>query len=117
VSAEGKHGALLIPREQAAVVGANIRALRRACGWTQAQLAGKMGWASASTVCAAEGHRDGKQRNFTPAEVDQLAGIFDVRPWELITRCAHCKGNPPVGYTCQTCGSGLGDIRRSKKRE
>jgi hypothetical protein len=96
--------ALFIPREQAAVVGSNIRALRWAYGWTQAQLADKMGWASASTVCAAEGHRDGIQRNFTPAEVEQLAGIFDVRPWDLISRCGHCKGNPPVGYTCQTCG-------------
>lgn len=104
MSAKGTHRALFIPREQAAVVGANIRALRRAHGWNQTQLAGKMGWASASTVCAAEGHRNGIQRNFTPAEVDQLAGIFDVRPWDLTSRCAHCKGNPPVGYTCQTCG-------------
>jgi transcriptional regulator with XRE-family HTH domain len=92
-----------IPRERTVTAGANIRALRRAFGWTQAQLAGKMGWASTSTVCAAEGHRDRAQRNFTPAEIDQLAGIF-VRAWELISRCAHCKGNPPVGYTCQTCG-------------
>ena len=51
----------MIPHEQAVTVGANIRALRRAYGWTQAQLAGKMGWASASTVCGAEGHRDRTQ--------------------------------------------------------
>jgi hypothetical protein len=96
-----------IPREQAVTVGANIRALRRAYGWTQPQLAGMMGWASASTVCAAEGHRDGAQRNFTPAEIDRLAGIFGVRASELTDRCAHCKGNPPAGYTCQTCGKGV----------
>ncbi len=97
----------LIPHEQAVTAAANIRALRIARGWTQTQLAGKMGWANASTVCAAEGRRDGRQRSFTPAEISLLADIFGVRPWELTSRCAHCKGNPPVGYTCQTCGGSL----------
>jgi transcriptional regulator with XRE-family HTH domain len=81
----------MIPHEQAVTVGANIRALRRACGWTQTHLASKMGWASPSAVCAAEGHRDRTQRNFTPDEIARLAGIFGVHPWELT--CWPYKGS------------------------
>jgi hypothetical protein len=48
---------------QSAVAGANIRVLRRRKGWTQGQLGELMGWPTTSTVCAAEGHRDGRQRD------------------------------------------------------
>jgi hypothetical protein len=94
-----------IPKAQAAVVGANIRVLRQRNGWTQAKLGQLMGWRSNSTVCAAEGQRGGQQRGFTPGEVQQLADIFSLTPWQLTTRCANCDGHPPPGYTCQTCGS------------
>jgi hypothetical protein len=67
-----------IPAEQFAVVGANIRALRLRKGWTQAKLGELMGWPTTATVCAAEGHRDGRQRGFTAREVQQLAGIFGI---------------------------------------
>ena len=65
-----------IPAEQFAIVGANIRTLRLRKGWTQAKLGELMGWPTTSTVCAAEGHRDGRQRGFTAEEVQQLAAIF-----------------------------------------
>jgi hypothetical protein len=51
-----------IPQDQAAVVGMNIRVLRQQHGWTQAKLGELMGWLSNSTVCAAEGRRNGRQR-------------------------------------------------------
>ena len=51
-----------IPAGQCAIIGANIRTLRHRKGWTQAQLGELMGWHTNSTVCAAEGHRDGRQR-------------------------------------------------------
>jgi hypothetical protein len=95
----------VIPREQAAIVGANIRALREGRGWPQSYVGGLMGWTSNSTVCAAEGHRDGRQRSFTPDEVRRLAGIFGVKPWQLTTRCANCAGHPPTGFACLTCGA------------
>ena len=69
-----------IPGEQCVIVGVNIRALRQRRGWTQARLGEVMGWPNASTVCAAEGHRDGRQRGFTTEEVEQLAALFDVCP-------------------------------------
>jgi transcriptional regulator with XRE-family HTH domain len=94
-----------IPRDQAAIIGANIRALRRARGWTQAQLGKLMQWPTSSTVCAAEGRRDGRQRGFTTDEVQRLADIFGVKASQLTTRCAHCCGYPPPGFACLTCGT------------
>jgi transcriptional regulator with XRE-family HTH domain len=95
----------IIPREQAAIVGANIRTLRTAKGLPQAQVAELMGWTSNSTVCAAEGRRGGRQRNFTTDEIERLADFFGIEAWQLTTRCANCYGQPPPGYTCQSCGS------------
>jgi transcriptional regulator with XRE-family HTH domain len=100
-----QNGAEVIPREQAAVVGANIRALRQGKGWSQAQVGQLMGWTSSSTVCAAEGHREGRQRRFTTEEVQRLARIFGVKAWQLTTRCANCEGHPPTGFACLTCGA------------
>jgi len=94
-----------IPAEQFAVVGANIRTLRLRRGWSQAKFGELMGWPAASTVCAAEGHRYGRQRGFTAAEVDRLACIFGVPTWRLTTRCANCGGDPPTGFACLTCGA------------
>jgi hypothetical protein len=96
-----------IPVEQFAVVGANIRALRQRKGWTQAEFGELMGWPTAATVCAAEGHRDGRQRGFTAGEVQRLAVIFGVSAWQLTTRCANCGGHPPTGFACLTCGARL----------
>jgi hypothetical protein len=96
-----------IPPEQSAVVGANIRALRQRRGWSQGMLGELMGWPTTATVCAAEGHRDGRRRGFTSEEVRRLAVIFDVSAWQLTTRCANCGGHPPTGFACLTCGSRL----------
>ena len=92
-----------IPVEQFVVVGANIRALRQRKGWTQAELGELMGWPTTATVCAAEGHRDGRQRGFTAEEVRRLAVIFGISAWQLTTRCANCDGHPPAGFACLTC--------------
>ena len=94
-----------IPVAQAVVVGANIRVLRQRNGWTQARLGELMGWRSNSTVCAAEGRRASRQRGFTPEEVQRLAGIVAIKPWQLTTRCANCNGHPPRGFTCEACGA------------
>jgi transcriptional regulator with XRE-family HTH domain len=96
-----------IPAEQSAVTGANIRVLRLRKGWTQGQLGELMGWPTTSTVSAAEGHRDGRQRGFTAKEVDQLATIFGVSLPQLTTRCANCGGQPPAGFACLICGACL----------
>ena len=91
--------------EQFAVIGANIRILRQRNGWTQAKLGELMGWPANSTVCAAEGHRNGRQRQFTTDEVQRLADIFNVPSWRLMTRCVNCDGHPPAGFSCLSCGA------------
>jgi hypothetical protein len=94
-----------IPGEQSAIVGVNIRTLRQRKGWTQVKLGELMGWPNASTVCAAEGHRDGRQRGFTTEEIRQLAALFGVCPSQLTTRCVNCGGRPPAGFACLACGA------------
>ena len=102
-----------IPQEQAAIAGANIRALRQRKGWTQPERGALMGWPDASTVCAAEGRRAGRQRGFTTGEVTQLAAIFGISPQQLTTRCANCGGHPPAGFACLACGAGAISGRNS----
>ena len=94
-----------IPEKEAATVGLNIRTLRQRKGWTQAELGELMGWPNPSTVCAAEGHRNRRQRGFTTGEVRQLAAIFGVTPWQLTARCENCNGHPPNRFTCLACGA------------
>ena len=53
-----------------------------------------MGWPSNSTVCAAEGRRNGRQRGFTTHEVERLAAIFGLSPAQLTMECANCGGHP-----------------------
>ena len=86
-----------IPEGQPAIVGVNIRTLRQREGWSQAKLGELMGWQSASTVCAAEGRRDGRQRGFTAREIERLAASFGVSPRQLTTQCTNCNGQPPTG--------------------
>jgi hypothetical protein len=100
-----------IPAEQRATVGANIRALRQRNGWTQARLGELMGWPTAATVCAAEGHRSDRQQGFTTGEVTRLAAIFGISPSQLTTRCATCGGHPPAGFACLACGATPGSGR------
>ncbi len=94
-----------IPEEQTVIAGVNIRTLRHRKGWTQAKLSELMGWQNASTVCAAEGRRDGRQRGFTAGEIERLAALFGVSSWQLTTRCANCGGHPPAGFACLACGA------------
>jgi transcriptional regulator with XRE-family HTH domain len=94
-----------IPADQSAVIGANIRTLRQRQGWSQAKLGELMGWPTNSTVCAAEGRRNGRQRGFSTDEVGRLAAIFNVPIWQLTTWCANCDGHPPTGFSCLTCGA------------
>ena len=101
----------MIPEGQSAIVGANIRTLRQRKGWTQVKLGELMGWQSASTVCAAEGHRNGRQRGFTTEEVKRLAAIFGISPSQLTARCANCEGHPPAGFACLACGATPSDNR------
>jgi hypothetical protein len=95
-----------IPEAEAAIVAVNIRTLRQRNAWAQAGLGELMGWPNASTVCAAEGRRNGRQRSFTAREVRQLAAIFGVPSGQLTAHCVNCNGHPSAGFACLACGAG-----------
>lgn len=97
-----------IPAEQSAIAGANIRALRQRNGWIQARLGELTGWPGTSTGCAAEGHRNHRQRGFTTGELTRLAAIFGISPSQLTTRCVTCGSHPPAGFACLACGAAPG---------
>jgi len=112
---DGRRRADQIPADECAVIGANIHALRQRNGWSQSKLGELMGWPTNATVCAAEGHRKGRQRRFTTHEVERLADIFDVPTGQLATRCANFDGHPPIGFACLTCGAyGTQSVTRPK---
>ncbi|HET9973803.1 MAG TPA: helix-turn-helix transcriptional regulator [Streptosporangiaceae bacterium] len=92
-----------LPPALSAIAAANLRVLRQRHGWTQAHLSHLMGWGGAPTVCAAEGHRGGRQRRFAAWEIGHLAALFGITPAQLLTRCATCQGQPPPGYACLAC--------------
>ena len=97
VTARQPGPAIKLPAVECAIAAANIRVLRQRNGWSQAYLGELMGWPAPSTVCAAEGHRGGRQRRFARWEIAQLAAIFGVPTLQLLTRCAICGGQPPPG--------------------
>jgi transcriptional regulator with XRE-family HTH domain len=105
-----------IPEKQAAVAGVNIRTLRQRKGWSQAKLGELMGWPSTSTVCAAEGRRNGRQRGFTAREIERLSSIFGISAGQLTARCVNCGGHPPSGFACVACGAALGAAARHSGR-
>ena len=106
MTAGRRHRIGQLPEAEAAIVAANIRTLRQRNGWTQAEFGELMGWPNASTVCAAEGHRGGRQRGCTAREVRQLGAIFGVPSGQFTAQCANCNGHPPAGYACLACGAG-----------
>jgi hypothetical protein len=59
-------------------------------------------------VSAAERSVDGKRvRKFDIDEVARIADVFGVTIDELLmppAPCPQCDGDPPPGFTCNTCG-------------
>jgi hypothetical protein len=96
-----------IPEGQSAIVGANIRTLRQRKEWSQAKLGELMGWQSASTVCGAEGHRDGRQR-FHRHGNRAASRHLRYLPRLLTTQCVNCNGQPSAGFACLACGAAPG---------
>jgi len=95
----------VIPREQAAAVGANIRALRRGKGWTQAQVGELMGWISNSTVCAAEGRRAVGSGASPPLRITPCP-----RPWATLAARVAAIPKP----SSHRASAGTGVLRRAE---
>lgn len=80
----------------------NLRTLREAQGWTQAELAGASGVIQ-STISAIElGHRRGPAKAVEMLAAALGAGVPALRSPES---CENCAGWVGRGFICQQCGT------------
>lgn len=92
-------------------ISGRVRRLRKLKGWTQAEAVGQFNrvsgenWSEASWGLA-ERVGKGRQRAWTANEIYALAQLFEVPVGDLFeTFCGRCEGTPPLGFTCNVCGS------------
>lgn len=102
------------PTDAARVMSANVRRLRQARGWTQVEAAQRFAeihgehWSNASWS-QAEQSGGSRQRAWSVDELVSMARLFGVPVAALLPdppACPQCKGAPPAGFTCNTCGTG-----------
>jgi transcriptional regulator with XRE-family HTH domain len=83
---------------------ASMRQLRIKRGWTQPQLADRLGMTTA-VVLALEAGRRG--REFTVNEAMRLAAVFGVPLAEMMPPpdCPYCQDSPRPRTACLECGA------------
>jgi hypothetical protein len=89
-----------LTREQSAIVGRKVRALRISANWTQAYL-GKLVERSGSRISRMESG----ERLFVDEDLVLLAAIFGRTRDDLLPGCANCAGVPRPGFACLVCGA------------
>ncbi|MEX3206024.1 helix-turn-helix domain-containing protein [Streptomyces acidiscabies] len=99
----------------AEIISRNVRRLRRARGWTQAEAAQKLSaitgqlLSNVSWSAAERSPETGRPKSWTANEIAALAELFDVPVGDLFEPqppCRVCGEKPPVGFTCNACGMG-----------
>ncbi len=90
-------------------IGARLKLLRMHLQWTQEDFGkligtrlGKPPWSGQVVSVAEKGGRA-----FTAAELVAIGGIFGITLDQLVREtpeCGCCRGVPPHGFTCNTCG-------------
>lgn len=93
-------------------ISRNVRRLRRARGWTQAEAAQRFSTVAGqpqSNASWSAGEQVGKsrQRQWTANDVAALSMLFEVPIGDLFEAtlpCRQCNDHPPAGFTCNTCG-------------
>jgi transcriptional regulator with XRE-family HTH domain len=102
------------PADAARAMSVNVRRLRQARGWTQVEAARRFAeihgehWSNASWS-QAEQSGGSRQRAWSVDELVSMARLFSVAVTALLPEvpaCPQCKGEPPAGFTCNTCGTG-----------
>jgi len=89
---------------------ANTLKIRKSRNLTQEDLAAAMrgrGVLWVRTIVA--NLESGRRGHLTVAELAALGDVFGMDPWALtqpLPPCETCHGNPPVGFSCRTCGTG-----------
>lgn len=95
-------------RQAALTVSSNVRALRQARGWTQAQLTAAIGLGWSEVVMGMAEHG---RRAWTADEIAAAARALQVMPGRLFeVSCDTCQGLPPAGFACLACGAELDGI-------
>jgi transcriptional regulator with XRE-family HTH domain len=98
-------------------ISRNVRRLRRARGWKQAEVAEHMAaltgspWSAATWGAAERASEAGRTKSWTANEIAALAELFDMPVGDLFEPqppCRACNDQPPVGFTCNTCGAAAG---------
>lgn len=92
---------MALPQDQSRAAGIRIRALRRNLGWTQGELARKAGIRQAMLS-----HAETGTVRMSPGTAAAIASALGTTVEDLLAECGHCRGNPPAGYACLSCGSG-----------
>lgn len=96
-------------------ISRNVRRLRRAKGWTQAEAAERMAALTGfrtSTASWSAGERapeTNRAKSWSANEVAALAELFEVPVGDLFEAhppCRACDDKPPAGFACLTCGAG-----------
>ncbi len=90
-------------------VRANVRRLREAAHLSLRDLSDLMGEAGRPMLPSGINRIEQGARRVDVDDLVVLAKVLGVRPDELLTPfeleiCANCDNEPPVGFTCQTCG-------------
>lgn len=90
-------------------IGRNVARLRRAKGWSQAQLAVELAPMLGRTPWSRQAVNMGEQgrRSWTATEIAAVGQLFGVTPGSLFedADCTTCSGTPPVGFVCKECGA------------
>jgi len=87
--------------------GARFRALRKERGWSQQDVARRMGWSQATVT-----RLEAATRPTSLNEIAALAALYGLKLSDFLAgapgsprrACSHCRGRPPEGFTCNTCG-------------
>lgn len=88
-----------VDQEFYAAVGHRIKGVRCAIGMTQAELAEKSGVSRAMIANVESGRTAVTLRSLV-----MIAPVLGTGLDELAGECSACKGTPPAGFACLSCG-------------
>src|SRR5690348_15947450 len=87
-------------------ISANIRRLREQRKMTWVELSERMGVLGHPILPLGLRRIVAGERRVDVDELVALGAVFSVEPWSLTNppSCAQCKGKPPEGFSCMSCG-------------